>query len=124
MHLNGDEKLHEDYLAGLRRAALPGRKFCGDEDRAGLREWRREQGWAAALSFARRRRDRDQRFARWAQHQCGLRFASPGRMQKRVVETGASLGVAFDGDADRALFSTASGKLVDGDGVLLVAGRT
>ncbi len=47
----------------------------------------------------------------------------PAQMQKRVVETGASLGVAFDGDADRALFSTASGKLVDGDGVLLVAGR-
>ena len=47
----------------------------------------------------------------------------PEGMQKRVVETGAALGVAFDGDADRALFSTASGKLVDGDGVLLVAGR-
>jgi phosphoglucosamine mutase len=40
-----------------------------------------------------------------------------------VVEQGAALGVAFDGDADRALFSTASGKLVDGDGVLLVTGR-
>jgi phosphoglucosamine mutase len=33
------------------------------------------------------------------------------------------LGVAFDGDADRALFASASGKLVDGDGVLLAAGR-
>jgi len=44
-------------------------------------------------------------------------------LQKIVVEQGAALGVAFDGDADRALFSTASGKLVDGDGVLLVTGR-
>jgi phosphoglucosamine mutase len=44
-------------------------------------------------------------------------------MQKRVVETGAALGVAFDGDADRAIFSSASGKLVDGDGVLLAASR-
>jgi phosphoglucosamine mutase len=47
----------------------------------------------------------------------------PDGMQRRVVEAGAALGVAFDGDADRAIFSTASGKLVDGDGVLLVAGR-
>jgi phosphoglucosamine mutase len=44
-------------------------------------------------------------------------------LQKVVLEQGAALGVAFDGDADRALFSTASGKLVDGDGVLLVTGR-
>jgi phosphoglucosamine mutase len=33
------------------------------------------------------------------------------------------LGVAFDGDADRSLFVSETGKLVDGDGVLLVAGR-
>jgi phosphoglucosamine mutase len=44
-------------------------------------------------------------------------------MQKRVVESGATLGVAFDGDADRAIFASASGRLVDGDGVLLIAGR-
>ena len=47
----------------------------------------------------------------------------PEVMQKRVVETGAALGMAFDGDADRAIFSSASGKRVDGDGVLLAAGR-
>jgi phosphoglucosamine mutase len=39
------------------------------------------------------------------------------------VGTGAAFGVAFDGDADRAIFSTGLGKLVNGDGVLLVAGR-
>ena len=44
-------------------------------------------------------------------------------MQKSVVETGAALGVAFDGDADRAIFASAAGRLVDGDGVLLVTGR-
>jgi phosphoglucosamine mutase len=47
----------------------------------------------------------------------------PELMQKRAVESGAKLGVAFDGDGDRAILSSASGKLVDGDGVLLVAGR-
>jgi phosphoglucosamine mutase len=33
------------------------------------------------------------------------------------------LGVTFDGDADRALFCDADGKVVNGDAVLLVAGR-
>ncbi len=47
----------------------------------------------------------------------------PESMQKKVVETKAALGVAFDGDADRAIFSTATGRLVDGDGVLLAAAR-
>ena len=33
------------------------------------------------------------------------------------------LGVTFDGDADRALFSDANGQVVNGDAVLLLAGR-
>jgi phosphoglucosamine mutase len=33
------------------------------------------------------------------------------------------LGVTFDGDADRALFSDAAGRVVNGDGVLLLAAR-
>ena len=43
-------------------------------------------------------------------------------LQKRVTETGADLGIAFDGDADRALFVAGSGKVVDGDAVLFLAG--
>jgi phosphoglucosamine mutase len=44
-------------------------------------------------------------------------------MRKRVLETGATLGIAFDGDADRAIFVSHSGKIVDGEGVLLLAAR-
>jgi len=33
------------------------------------------------------------------------------------------LGITFDGDADRAMFSDASGKVVNGDGVMLMAAR-
>jgi phosphoglucosamine mutase len=44
-------------------------------------------------------------------------------LQKRVVAERADLGVAFDGDADRALFVCADGHVVNGDGVLLVVGR-
>jgi phosphoglucosamine mutase len=44
-------------------------------------------------------------------------------LQRAVPEAGADLGIAFDGDADRALFVTATGEIVNGDGVLLAAGR-
>jgi len=44
-------------------------------------------------------------------------------LRKRVLETGATLGIAFDGDADRAIFVSHSRKIVDGDGVLLLAAR-
>jgi len=50
-----------------------------------------------------------------ALHVEGLRAA--------VVDQGADCGVAFDGDADRAIFVASSGKLVDGDAVLLAAAR-
>lgn len=43
-------------------------------------------------------------------------------LQAAVVQHGADLGVAFDGDADRALFVNHKGKLVDGDGVLYLNG--
>jgi phosphoglucosamine mutase len=45
------------------------------------------------------------------------------KLQQRVPAEKASLGVAFDGDADRALFVSASGKIVNGDGILLAAAR-
>jgi phosphoglucosamine mutase len=41
-------------------------------------------------------------------------------LREQVIETRADLGVAFDGDADRAMFISHSGKVVDGDMVLLV----
>jgi len=45
-------------------------------------------------------------------------------LRERVLETGADLGIAFDGDADRALFVSSSGRIVDGDAVLFLAGST
>jgi phosphoglucosamine mutase len=44
-------------------------------------------------------------------------------LRAAVIEHSADVGVAFDGDADRALFVAASGKIVDGDGVLLLVAR-
>jgi phosphoglucosamine mutase len=44
-------------------------------------------------------------------------------LQKRMLTERAQLGVAFDGDADRALFVCETGKIVNGDGVLLAVAR-
>ncbi|MGO4958256.1 phosphoglucosamine mutase [Luteococcus sp. Sow4_B9] len=43
-----------------------------------------------------------------------------GDLQKKVVEVGADLGLAFDGDADRCLACDADGNLVDGDQILAI----
>ena len=44
-------------------------------------------------------------------------------LQSEVVKQKASLGVAFDGDADRALFVDANGRLVNGDSSLWILAR-
>jgi phosphoglucosamine mutase len=49
----------------------------------------------------------------------------PATVASRVPERRREfdLGITFDGDADRALFSDANGNVVNGDAVLLIAGR-
>ncbi len=49
----------------------------------------------------------------------------PTAVAKRIAESNGrfDLGVTFDGDADRALFSDAGGRVVNGDAVLLLAAR-
>ncbi len=51
--------------------------------------------------------------------QCGSTDLEPLRQQ--VTSAGARLGIAFDGDGDRALFVDRHGKPVDGDAILLLA---
>jgi phosphoglucosamine mutase len=43
-----------------------------------------------------------------------------GKLQRLVVDRRLDLGIAFDGDADRALFVDEGGNLVDGDATLLI----
>jgi phosphoglucosamine mutase len=47
----------------------------------------------------------------------------PDALAKAVVERGCRVGVAFDGDGDRAILADANGRIVDGDAVLLMCGR-
>jgi phosphoglucosamine mutase len=123
LSLHDNEKIDEDYLAGLAQALLPGAKLAGMKVVLDCAN-------GAASSLAPRL------FRSLGAEVFAMNHAPDGKninansgslhpesMQKRVVECGAALGVAFDGDADRAVFSSASGKLVDGDGVLLVVAR-
>ena len=52
---------------------------------------------------------------------CGALHASV--VAREVVNHKASIGITFDGDADRALFADEHGNVVNGDAVLLLAGR-
>jgi len=123
MNLRGDEKLHEDYLQGLEGAAFPGASLAGMKivldcangaaSKLAPRLFRSLGFTVIAMNDAPDGRNIN----------AGGGSLHPEGMQKRTADSGAALGVAFDGDADRAIFSTATGKLVDGDGVLLVVGR-
>ena len=118
-----DRALDEEYLEYLRGRLIPGAKLAGVKlvlDCA--------NGAASQLAPALFRSLGAQVIAihnkpngRNINDGCGS--LHPENLRKKVIETHAALGVAFDGDADRAMFVTASGRHVDGDGVLLAAAR-
>ncbi|OIO74242.1 MAG: phosphoglucosamine mutase [Zetaproteobacteria bacterium CG1_02_53_45] len=51
-------------------------------------------------------------------HKCGS--THPESMMQKVVEVGADIGLAFDGDADRLIACDAQGCMVDGDRVIAI----
>lgn len=53
----------------------------------------------------------------------GCGSTHPEMLAAAVVRHGADLGVAFDGDGDRAIFVDAQGRVVNGDAVLLLCAR-
>jgi len=53
----------------------------------------------------------------------GVGSTHPESLMARVRETGAELGIAFDGDGDRVLMVDGDGRLVDGDGLIYVLAR-
>jgi phosphoglucosamine mutase len=53
---------------------------------------------------------------------CGA--TAPETMQEAVVRHGAHLGLALDGDADRVIIADEAGRLIDGDQLLALVGRS
>src|SRR6202047_1985955 len=118
-----DRALDEEYLAYLRGRVIPGGNLSGMKlvlDCA--------NGAASQLAPALFRSlgadviaIHDQPNGRNINDGCGS--LHPEYLREKVIETHAVLGAAFDGDADRAMFVSASGRHVDGDGVLLAVAR-
>jgi len=53
--------------------------------------------------------------------ECGAMH--PERLRRTIAESGADLGIALDGDADRVLLFDERGELFDGDDVMAILGR-
>jgi len=121
--LVADESLDAEYLAFLRSRVLPGAKLAGFRIvldcangaayRLGPELFRSLGADVVAMSVAPDGRN--------INAGCGSLHLEG--LQKRVVAEKARLGVAFDGDADRALFVCETGRIVNGDGVLLATAR-
>jgi phosphoglucosamine mutase len=112
------DRKYLDYLASLSSTRLEGVKLamdCGNGAayRLGPELFRRLGAQVTTLCAEPNGRNINLRCG--ALHLEGLREAVPAM--------GADFGVAFDGDADRAIFVARSGKLIDGDAVLLVLAR-
>jgi phosphoglucosamine mutase len=52
---------------------------------------------------------------------CGA--VHPEAMARAVVRSGAQLGIALDGDADRVIVADERGRIVDGDAIMAIVGR-
>ncbi len=55
-------------------------------------------------------------------HECGSTY--PDAVAKRVVEEGADIGIALDGDADRLIVVDEKGQIIDGDQLMAVIARS
>jgi phosphoglucosamine mutase len=121
--LVADQSLDAEYLAHLRGRIIPGAKLSGFRvaldcaNGAAFKlgpELFRSLG-AEVISIGDAPDGRNINAGCGSLHLEGLR--------KWVVAERATLGVAFDGDADRALFVSSDGQIVNGDGVMLAAAR-
>ena len=61
--------------------------------------------------------------ARWPQHQPALRIDGAGTAGADGRRRQYDLGIAYDGDGDRAIFVDARGSVVDGDAVMLMCAK-
>ncbi len=111
----------DGYLFSLLRALpakLKGMKVvldCGNGAASSLAPALFEAAGAEVIAISNKPDGRNINLNCGALHLEGLRA--------KVLESGADAGVAFDGDADRCMMTSGSGKLIDGDTILLIAAR-
>ena len=121
--LRADASLDARYLAYLQRFVLPGARLAGmrivlDCANGAVSDL----GPALFRSLgAQVTAIHNQPNGKNINDHCGSQH--PESLQRAVVESKAQLGAAFDGDADRAILVSSSGRVMDGDAVLFVAAR-
>ncbi len=116
-----EESLDERYLAhlaGLTAARLDGLRIVvdggnGAASRLGPELFRRLGAGVEAIHC--------QPDGRNINRDCGALHLES--LAQTVSATAADLGVAFDGDADRAMLVSRTGRIIDGDAVLLICAR-
>jgi len=121
--LVANHKLHMEYLTFLRSRVLPGAELSGFRIvldcangaayQLGPELFRALGGDVVAMGVKPNGRNIN----------AGCGSLHLDGLQERVVKEEAKLGAAFDGDADRALFVSSNGRIVNGDGVLLAVAR-
>jgi len=121
--LKADDKLHAEYLAFLRSRVIPGAKLAGlkivlDCANGAACQLGPELFHSLGCEVVATGTKPD---GKNINADCGSLHLEG--LQKRVPAEKAAFGVAFDGDADRALFVAPDGSVVNGDAVLLVAAR-
>jgi phosphoglucosamine mutase len=107
-----------DFLASTIRTRLDGCRLvldCGNGAASALAPRLFREAGAEVTAIC------DQPNGRNINLDCGALHTE--RLRKAVLEIGADAGIAFDGDADRAMMIAPSGRLVDGDAMLLIAAR-
>ncbi len=118
--LPGDPNLRQDYINWLART-IPGadrlRLIVDSANGAATTvapEIFKRSG--AQVEFTHRTPD-----GRNINENCGA--LHPEIVAREVVSRNADMGICFDGDADRALFADANGRVVDGDAIMLLLAR-
>lgn len=121
--LAANHTLHLEYLEFLRSRILPGAKLAGfrmvlDCANGAAYQLGPELFRSLGVDVVAMGTNPDGRNINAG---CGSLYLDG--LQQRVTKEKAQLGVAFDGDADRALFVCGSGRVVNGDGVMLAVAR-
>jgi phosphoglucosamine mutase len=115
---NTDVRAYLDFLLSTIGINLNGLKLvidCGNGAASNLAPQLFREAGAEVTTISNRPNGRNINLDCGALHVEGLRGT--------VLEQGADAGVAFDGDADRAILISALGRVVDGDAEMLIAAR-
>jgi phosphoglucosamine mutase len=114
----GLDREYLDYLLSSLRTPLDGLKLvldCGNGAASHLAPDLFRRAGADVIAIF------DQPDGRNINLNCGALYVE--NLRREVLAQQADAGVAFDGDADRAILVSKSGKIVDGDHVMLIAAR-